>query len=266
MIEIDRYSQVADKCRLNLIRMGFEKNKSVHYGGCFSCIDILSVLYGGIIDNTSDVFLLSKGHAAPALYMIMNAYGMLSDEELDTYRMDGSELGELMEYNPAKGFYVSGGSLGLGLSYAAGIAMKNKRLNKKGRVFCLVGDGELDEGSVWEAIHFSGQNNLNNLNMIIDVNHIQSDDFTDNIQSWRGLEHVFAACGWKTVSINGNDCAQVYEVLKKENDTEFPVVILADTVKGKGVSYMENNIIWHDWKMNTTEFQQAEEELSYVNS
>lgn len=258
-LSIRSIKQVSTSSRLTLLKMAERCNASIHWGGSFSCIEILAVLYGKIL-RKDDHFILSKGHAAPALYAVLYQYGFLTEEELNSYREDNTEFGELLEANDRYGFECSGGSLGLGLSYGCGIALREKINNTDSKVFVLVGDGELDEGSVWESIMFASKNELNNLILIIDANELQLDGFTKDIIPWTKLKENLQSFNWNVLENNGNSCDDVYATLCLSFN-DFPTAIILHTVKGKGVSFMENNYIWHDSTLSHDLLLQAYEEI-----
>ena len=244
-------------------------NDTMHWGGSFSSAEIFAVLYKEVLNCINnelleierDKFLLSKGHAALGLYATFNILGMLSDEQLSTYQKDGGELSELMESNPTLGFETSGGSLGINLSYGAGLALLAKRKNYSYKTYVEVGDGELDEGSVWEAIMFASQQKLDNLILIVDANTVQSDGFTKDIISWENLENRLKSFGWNTLAVDGHDCGELLDAFLNYSIKDMPLAIIANTIKGKGISFMENNYLWHDKVISKKELEIARGEI-----
>jgi len=241
-------------------------SKSIHWGSAFSCVEILAVLYQCILNNNSsddlrDRFILSKGHAAFSLYTIMNLKGMLSNQLYDTFREDGSSLSELSHYDPELGIEASGGSLGMGLSYGAGLALLARKTNQPYQTYVLTGDGELDEGNIWEAIMLISQLQLSNLTLIVDHNRLQLDDYTDRIISWKDIVRRFEAFGFNVYSADGHDCAELLSAFHAASLSDKPKVIIANTVKGKGVSFMENECVWHDRLLSSAELQLARSEV-----
>ena len=261
--------QMAKDMRLQMLDMAKYANDTMHCGGSFSSAEIFEVLYSEILNcknknldiTQKDKFILSKGHAALGLYTVMNQVGLLSDELISTYQQDGSDISELLEVNKALGFETSGGSLGINPSYAAGMALLAKRKGYSYKVYVEVGDGEIDEGSVWEAIMFASQNKLDNLTLIIDANTIQSDGKTDDIISWKNLKAHLESFGWNTLSINGHNCEELLDAFKNHNIPDKPKAIIANTVKGKGVSFMENIYFWHDRVIKEDELEIARREI-----
>lgn len=224
-----------------------------HIGAVLSAADIIAVLYADVLRFDSenpkwderDRFIMSKGHAGAAVYAALAESGFFDPAELKTHYANGSRLsGHVSHYLPGVDF--STGSLGHGLSAAAGMALAAKQDGKHHRVFALLGDGECDEGSVWEAALFANQYRLENLVAIIDHNHMQSLDTCEKTLELEDFGAKWKAFGWNVTELNGHDHAALHEALKDtHNQGHKPTVIIANTVKGKGVSFMENDILWH---------------------
>lgn len=268
---LDVLSQKTKVIRRHIIDMIYEA-KSGHVGGSLSCIDILTVLYFHILKHDPknpnwkdrDRFILSKGHSAPALYAILAEVGYFPIEELKTLRKLGSRLQGHpdLSFN-LPGIEVSSGSLGQGLSIAAGIALNAKLDKKDFKTYVLLGDGELDEGQVWEAALFANHNKLNNLIAIIDRNRYQIDGKTEDILSLEPLEDKWRAFGWNVLTVDGHnikDLIGVFEKIKTGSDTK-PTVTIANTIKGMGISFMEDNNSWHGKSPNKEEYELAMKEL-----
>lgn len=220
------------------------KNKSPHIGSEFSCIEILTTLYFSIMKN-NDRFILSKGHAAPALYAILHRKGIMSDEMYNSYGKDGSLLAEHPTYG-IPGIDVATGSLGHGLSIGIGFALASKMDNTDARIFVLMGDGELQEGSVWEGMNCARRFNLDNLIVIVDNNRWQGYDRTSEIQDIKHSKNAFCASGWNVLEINGNKNLEVEEALSKSLlKNGSPKLIIADTIIGKGSRSMEDRLESH---------------------
>lgn len=244
---------------------------SGHPGGSLSSVELLTGLYFGDVLNVDvsnpnwedrDYFILSKGHVAPVLYSVLARKGFFPVEELKTLRKIGSILQghPHMEHTP--GLDCSGGSLGQGLSIANGLALACRYREKENRVYCLMGDGELQEGQIWEAVMTAAQHKLNNLCAIVDYNHVQLDGKVEEIKALGDLTEKWADFGWNVIEINGHDMGEVlmaYESAKRQK--EMPSVIIANTIKGKGVSFMENNCDWHGNVPNEEQRRQALEEI-----
>lgn len=260
--------------RANIIKMLGEAG-SGHPGGSLSAADIVACLYfGGVMDYDEhdpqsaerDRFILSKGHAAPVLYAALAEIGYIPEEELGTLRKLHSRLQGHPDSKKVPGVEVSTGSLGQGLSISAGLALGLK-LNaapdaQPRKVFTLMGDGEIEEGQVWEAAMFAAHYKLDNLVAIVDNNELQIDG---NVKTVAGLQDIaakFKAFGWQTIEVDGNDVDAVLTALKAATLIEdVPVCIVAHTVKGKGVSFMENQAGWHGKAPNAEQVAQALAEL-----
>ncbi len=242
-------------------------------GGGLSSIEILSVLYGAVLnvtdrnlsDTERDKFLLSKGHAALAVYIALYEAGLLSGERLSSFQRDGSPVSEIMEACPELGFETSGGSLGINLSYGVGLALLAKKEGYPYKTYVLVGDGELDEGNVWEAVMLAPRLGLDNLTLIVDANTVQCDGPTRDIIGWENLEERLRAFGWAAVPVDGHDCGELLGALTGRSPPGKPFAVIANTVKGKGVSFMENNYLWHDRLLRGKELELALKEVGGVD-
>ena len=269
--EIEKLKEAALNVRRNIVKM-IHNAKSGHPGGSLSSVDILNVLYGKSLNIPSewktsknfesrDRFILSKGHASPLLYSILAQYGFFDPSELLSFRKFGTKLQghPTKEYLP--GIEVSTGSLGQGLSLACGIAMGLKLNNNLANVVVLLGDGELQEGSCWEAFMQASHRNLNNLIAIIDRNNLQIDGCTEDVMALSNLNSKIKSFGWETIEIDGHNYNEIYEAVENAKESEKPFAIIANTIKGKGVSFMENQAGWHGKAPNDEQLQQALEEL-----
>lgn len=241
-----------------------------HIGGCLSIADILGVLYGGVlrVDPAKpdwperDRFVQSKGHAAAALYATLAERGFFPAEWLDDYCQDGSRLYGHVTSPPVPGVEVSAGSLGHGLPIACGMALAAKRDRKPTRVFALLSDGELDEGSTWEAILFAAHHQLDNLTAIVDYNKIQSFGATKEVLDLDPLADKWRAFRWGTREIDGHDVDLIGATLAAiPFEPGKPNVVIAHTVKGKGVSFMEHQLAWHYKSPNAEQLAQALREI-----
>lgn len=271
-MEPARIIQEATEMRKDVLRM-ITKAGSGHPGGSLSSIDILAALYlGGVLKydpqnpglEERDYFILAKGHAAPALYATLAHAGYFPREELMTLRALGSRLQGHPDSNLLEGIEVSTGSLGQGLSIACGIACGLRLDDKPNRVFTLLGDGECEEGQVWEAANFGAHQELGNLIAIVDVNGLQIDGACCNVCSSGDLKDKFKAFGWDVHQVDGHDIAQLIELFQslKQAGGNLPHLVLATTIKGKGVSFMEGQVGWHGKAPNEEQLTQALEELS----
>lgn len=228
-----------------------------HIGSILSAADIVAVLYTGILRIRPDEpdwadrdrFILSKGHAGAAVYAALAERGFFPIEELKTHYADGSRLSGHVSH-AVPGVDLSSGSLGHGLSVAAGMAYSAKKDGKSYRVFAVLGDGECNEGSVWEAAMFANHFRLNNLVAVVDYNHMQSLDFDNNTIEVVDMAAKWRSFGWNVIECRGNDHAELKTAFAQAENNSFtephkPTVIIADTVKGSGVSFMQNDILWH---------------------
>ena len=262
---------LAKDCRIEILKM-LTQAQSGHPGGSLSAIDILVYLFFAEINmNTSDPywvdrdrFILSKGHAVPALYTVFAKKGIIPQEELSTLR----QLGSRLQGHPDRVLFpfveASTGSLGQGLSVAQGIALGLKVSQKDARVFCLLGDGELQEGQVWEAAMSAPKFKLNHLTVIIDCNNGQIDGHTDEVMSIEPLAKKWEAFNWSVQQVDGHSFDELRAAFLhiKKNKTSSPNLIIARTVKGKGVSFMENQIGWHGVAPTKEQCEQAITELN----
>ena len=223
-----------------------------HIGAILSVADIMAVLYAEVLNfdcnnpksDTRDRFILSKGHAGASVYAALAENGFFPVEELKTHYQNGSRLsGHVSHHLPGVDF--STGSLGHGLSAATGMAYAAKKDKKAHKVYVVLGDGECDEGSVWEAALFANHNELGNLVAIVDHNKMQSMDFCDKTMALSNFAAKWAAFGWNVIDINGNDHNELKNAFNKKFDNNKPTVIIANTIKGYGISFMENDILWH---------------------
>ena len=263
---------LANRMRQDIVSMIAEAG-SGHPGGSLSCTDILAALYfGGVMDHNPDDpawdardrFVMAKGHAAPALYAALAHAGYFPTEELMTLRKLGSRLQGHPDRNLVPGVEVSTGSLGQGLSIASGMACGLRLEGNGATVFALLGDGECQEGQVWEAAMFSAHRGLDNLVAIIDHNGLQIDGRTTEVCNPESLSAKFQAFGFNTATVDGHDVAALTTCLSmaKAARNGKPWAVVAQTVKGKGVSFMEDQAGWHGKAPNAEQTQQALQELS----
>lgn len=251
--------KIANDVRLKIINMIYNAG-SGHPGGSLSCADILTVVYKYGMDNKSDKFVMSKGHGAPAYYAILSECGYIPVKDLNTLRKYDSYL-EGHPSNKIPGVDVSSGSLGQGLSIANGMALSKKISNENGYVFCLVGDGELEEGQIWEALMTSNKYDLNNLILIVDNNGLQIDGTNEQVKKLDMLEEKISSFGFDVQSVNGHDISNLMNAIDVAKSSQNPNCIIAKTIKGKGVSFMENEVSWHGRALKQDEYERAIEEL-----
>jgi transketolase len=231
--------------------------KSSHLGSSLSIVDILVVLYKSILKK--NIFILSKGHACLALYCILQKFNYISRKVLQSYGKNNTILLSHVSHK-VPGVEFSTGSLGHGLPYAVGRALAEKINKKNKKIYVLISDGELNEGTTWESLLFASFHKLDNLIIIIDYNKIQSLDYTKNILKLEPTDKKLISFGCKVIRINGHSFSQLYKSLSFNNKNK-PLIIICDTIKGKGISFMENSILWHYKSPSNDELKKAIEEL-----
>jgi transketolase len=231
--------------------------KSSHIGSSLSIVDILIVLYKNILKK--NIFILSKGHACLAYYCVLQKFNYITKKLLYSYGKNNTLLLSHVSHK-VPGVDFSTGSLGHGLPYAVGRALAEKINKKEKKIYVLVSDGELNEGTTWESLLFASFHRLNNLIIIVDYNKIQSLDFTKNILKLEPLNKKFISFGCSVTIINGHNYNQIYKSLLVKNNNK-PHVIIANTIKGKGIKFMENSILWHYKSPNNKELSDAMKEL-----
>ena len=266
----DELARIANEVRKGVL-IGTHAAKSGHPGGSLGAADIITYLYFQEMSvdpaNPSwperDRFVLSKGHCAPALYAALAERGYFPTEELETLRHIGSSLQGHPNMNDTPGVDMSTGSLGQGVSAAVGMALAAKHWGDAYRVYALLGDGECEEGQVWEAAMFAGNHALDNLVVVVDHNGLQIDGPVDEVNSPMPLADKFRAFKFHVIELaDGNDMAQVRAAFEAAREVKgAPVAIVAETVKGKGVSFMENQVGWHGKAPNDEQFAEAMAEL-----
>jgi transketolase len=260
---------LAKNVRLNILRCSYECGGATHLGGSLSIVEILTVLYGQIMniskhnfsDPEADSFILSKGHAALALYAILYEKGFISKDDLLSFKKNGTKFIAHPVRNLKIGIESTNGSLGHGLSIASGIALSAKKFEKKKIVFTLLGDGECNEGSVWEAAMFASHFKLDNLVAIIDKNGFQSDGSTDMTMNTSSLFEKWKSFGWNAIELDGHNISSLINEIEGRKINMKPTVIIAKTIKGKGVSFMENNNLWHHARLTENFYNNAVEEI-----
>lgn len=243
---------------------------SGHPGGSMSCLDLVTALYFNVMhvdtqnpqDPDRDRFVMSKGHCSPALYPVLALRGFFPVDELHMFRHIDGHMSGHVEMHHVRGVDMSTGSLGQGVSAAVGMALGGKLNHKDYRVYAVMGDGELDEGQGWEAFMSAAKYKLDNLCVIVDVNGLQIDGSTKDVMPLEPLDQKFAAFGFHVITINGHDFDQILSAYQQAAATKGqPTVILAKTVKGKGISFMENDAGWHGKAPNDEQLAQAVSEL-----
>lgn len=268
-MNLDELTELARTIRAQTLRM-VHRSKASHVGTCLSMADILAVLYGRVLKvdpraplwPERDRLILSKGHGAAIVYAVLAERGFFPKEWLDTYCADGSRLCGHVTHKNVPGVEASTGSLGHGLSLGCGMALAAQRSLRAHRVFVVLSDGELDEGSTWEAILFAAHHRLDNLTAIVDYNKIQSFGSVSEVLGLEPLVDKWHSFGWAVREIDGHDYAQISDTLSSVPSAGGkPTVIIAHTVKGKGVSFMENNLVWHYKSPDDEQLARALDEL-----
>lgn len=257
------------RARRRVLELGLRAGKNgSHQGSGLSVVDLLSVVYGGALNITKenctaperDRFILSKGHAAVALYAVLEQRGFLTSEETGTFECNGTSYYAHAHRDLSRGIEFSGGSLSLGLSYGVGVALSCKRAQLRNRIVVLLGDGECDEGLVWESAMAASNFLLSNLTVIVDCNGMQSDGKKAEIMNQLSIAEKFRAFGFQTIEIDGHEHEAISAALGLRHEAK-PVAIIANTVKGKGISFMEGNPDWHHGVLTQSLFETAMAEL-----
>jgi transketolase len=267
--DVNELEKVANNIRISIIQEVYN-GKSGHPGGSLSCADILTVLYFNQMNinpkepksPSRDRFVLSKGHASPALYATLAEREYFDKKELITFRGIDSILQGHPDMKHVPGVDMSTGSLGQGLSCANGMALSSK-LNKDGnRVYCLVGDGEIEEGQIWEAAMSASHYKLDNLCLIVDNNNLQIDGSIEEVMSSYPIDSKFESFGFNVINVDGHNMQELIDAFNKAKTVKGkPTAIIAKTIKGKGVSFMENQVGWHGKAPNEEQYNMAMKEL-----
>jgi transketolase len=268
--EIRDCVELARSIRKDVLRMTYEK-KAPFIASSFSCADILAVLFHSFIQLDisqmesleNDVFILSKGHASSAWYATLANIGVFDRERLfREFNITGFDMGVHSKRNSLPGILTSSGSLGQGLGIACGIALADKICKRKRRTFVVVGDGECNEGSIWEGFLFASRYRLDNLVVIVDRNRMSSYGDDHQILNLGDMATKLCSFGWNAQDVNGHDCAQIYRIFTETlGKKDFPTAIIANTIKGNGVTLFENNVLWHYKWPEEEHFLQAMKEL-----
>ena len=267
--DIKQLQEKAKEVRKGIIEADYS-NKSGHPGGSLSIADIMTVLYFNQMNideknpkwEDRDRLVLSKGHCSPALYSCLANRGFFDVEKLKTFRNINSNLQGHPDMNKVPGVDISSGSLGQGLSCANGMAIAGKMDNKNYRVYCILGDGEIEEGQVWEAAMASNKYKLDNLCVIVDNNNLQIDGTIEEVMSSYPIDEKFKSFGFQVINIDGHNIQEIIDAFDvAKNVKDKPTCIIAKTIKGKGVSYMENDVKWHGIAPNEEQYQLAMKEL-----
>jgi len=266
--EISEIKKLAKQIRINILKMSLVAGaSSSHFGGALSTVEILATLYNSVLKfdvkkplwSERDRFILSKGHGCLGFYSVLCEMGYFNKEDLNLFEKNGSFLLGHPVINKKKGIEFSNGSLGMGLSLAIGVAIAGKKNKKNYKVFVLIGDGECNEGSIWEAAMSAAHFKLNNLTAIIDNNNLQQTGSNEEIMSTKNLSEKWKSFNWDVKEIDGHNVEHILNSLK--STSERPKLIMAKTIKGKGFNFSENNNDWHHKIMSKTQYEEALLEL-----
>ncbi len=268
MTQIERLKRQCYEMKLKALDMTLQTGSfGAHIGGAFSAMEILSVLYeianvpNGTIQERDRIFL-SKGHGVLALYTALSKKGFISDDELKTFDMPGTKLHGHPHKNEQFAIEMSSGSLGLGFSYAVGVALANKRLGRNNHIYVILGDGECEEGIIWEAAMSASHFCLDNLTIIIDENGFQLDGETKIVMDTSSLAEKFRSFGFFVEEVDGHDIKALLETLSERHDQS--TAIIAHTVKAHGISFLENNKISHQCSLTKKKYEQAVQEIKHT--
>ena len=268
--KVEALKKIANDIRKGVIESVYN-GKSGHPGGSLSCADILTVLYFNQMNldpkeplaEGRDRLVLSKGHCSPALYSTLAEKGFFDRKLLNDFRNINSNLQGHPDMNKIPGVDMTTGSLGQGLSVSVGMALASKMESMGCRVYCLMGDGELEEGQVWEAAMAASKNKLDNLCVIVDNNNLQIDGSIKEVAGLTNIDSKFESFGFNVINVNGHDIEELIISFEKAKEVKgMPTAIIAKTIKGKGVSFMENQVGWHGKAPNKEEYEKAIQELN----
>tara|TARA_Y100000996_G_scaffold415145_1_gene408415 strand:+ start:2667 stop:3515 length:849 start_codon:yes stop_codon:yes gene_type:complete len=274
-IDFEKLRLFSQNIRRKILEMAYDAgSSSAHFGGALSIVEILSILFGYKMNlkinqdsnkELRDRFILSKGHACLAYYASLNLLGFISDEELKTFEKDNSSLAGHPVKNKELGIDFSNGSLGMGLSIGIGLAISSKKKSKPFNVFVVLGDGECNEGSVWEAAMSAPKFRLDNLNVIIDKNNFQQTGSNEEIMNLSNLSEKWKSFGWDVSEIDGHNLKELKNYFDNNNKNKKPKILIANTIKGKGFTFSENNNNWHHSVVTKSIYDQGLEELKNGN-
>lgn len=268
-MEVEKIKELSKKIRIKILEMSLACNNSAHLGGGMSLVEILATLYGVVMKydaknpywENRDRFILSKGHGVLPYYAALHLTGYIDDEKMATFKKNESDLISHPVMNIPLGIESSNGSLGHGLSMGVGIAIASKKKHRSNKVFVVLGDGECNEGSVWEAAMSAAHFKLDNLVAVLDYNKLQSDGSSETVMNIGNLHKKWESFGWEVHSVDGHNVDELYSTLIKDKIENKPKILIANTIKGKGISFMENNNAWHHNRLTQNFYDQAILEL-----
>lgn len=269
---LSEMNELARRCRIEIVKMVY-RAQAGHPGGSLSEIDLMAALYSTSLRvrpnepdwADRDRFILSKGHASPGMYALLAEKGFIQHEDLKSYRVLGGVCQGHVDMNWCPGVDFSAGSLGMGLSFGIGCALAARLDGSERRTFVMLGDGEIQEGSVWEAAMAATHHELGNLKVLLDRNRIQNDDFCEEQMRMFDIPAKWKAFGWNVMEIDGHEMEQIVDGINfLDTSNNGPSILIAHTVKGKGVSYMEDNPSFHGAAPNEDEYLLAMKELGAI--
>lgn len=268
-IDVNDLKSHAANIRKSILQIAEQSSGPSHIGGSFSIVEILTYLYGHYLNikiddplwMQRDRFILSKGHAALGFYVALAEFGIMPESVLGSYKKDESKIIAHPIQDLEFGIESSNGSLGHGLAFGVGLAWATRAKSQENRIVVLLGDGECNEGSIWEAAMSAAHLKLTNITAIVDANGLQSDGTTESVMKINQIENVWKSFGWGTRKVNGHDFTEIDNAFNASQMTSAPLVIIAETTKGKGVSFMENNNEWHHGRITKTLLEQAVGEI-----
>lgn len=271
-MDVQKINNMAKKMRRRILDISHSCNENVHLGGGLSMVDITATLYGAVLRYDTknptwedrDRFILSKGHGVLGYYSALLEAGIISEEIFASFQTNESDLIAHPVMNIPLGIESSNGSLGQGLSMGVGLALAAKRKNMKHRIYVLLGNGECNEGSVWEAIMAAAHFKLDNLIAIVDNNRFQGDGKSETIMDYGNFADKWESFGWNVCSVDGHNISELYNAFVESNVENKPKAVIAHTIKGKGVSFMENNNEWHHNRLTKVHYDQALQEMGEI--
>jgi transketolase len=266
------FMETCSSLRLRILELAHNCGKSgSHLGGSLSLVEILALFYDSILQKPindveqRDRLILSKGHGALALYAVLEENKIISKDEADSFETNGTSFFAHAKRDINKGIEFSGGSLGLGLSYAIGVALGCRQKGYNNRIYVIVGDGECDEGIVWESLMCASNYKLNNVTVVVDHNGLQSDGSVESVMNSFSLKEKFSAFGFDSFEVNGHSFSELNRAFKYRN-ADKPIAVIANTVKGKGVSFIEGNKDWHHHTLSDGQYEKAVAELKGLSN
>jgi transketolase len=271
-MDVQKINNMAERMRRRILDVSYSCNASAHLGGGLSIVEITATLYGAVLrydaKNTAwedrDRFILSKGHGVLGFYSALLEAGIISEEIFASFQTNESDLVAHPVMNISLGIESSNGSLGQGLSMGVGLALAAKRKNMKHKVYVLLGNGECNEGSIWEAVMSAAHFKLDNLIAIVDNNCFQSDGKSETIMDCGDFSDKWRSFGWSVCSVDGHNVSELYDAFIEGNMKDKPKAVIAHTIKGKGVSFMENNNEWHHNRLTKVLYDQALQERGEI--